>query len=175
MKPPPVTRDTMEADGPDNHGLRRGAVACACCLLLVVGCIPVPRGHNPLNLRFMSSDELRAYAEQVFRHHNRIMTRLMMAPIDEDSLSSAQRERLEDAETRMSEACSSLNEIASDRASGEDSASGLENRVRRNVRQCAKNTRRVEKILDRLEIDTPDQSAPKNSEKTAPSNGAGEY
>lgn len=117
---------------------------------MVPGCVPVPRGDDLLDVRFMTTDELRDYSERIFRRHNKVTTRLMMAPpmdIGENT-----RRRIEKAESRMYDACASLNEIASARASGRDVDLALENKVRTTVRSCAKATRRMEDLLDAHDI-----------------------
>ncbi|MFO7763408.1 MAG: hypothetical protein R6V61_06730 [Wenzhouxiangellaceae bacterium] len=100
----------------------------------------------------MSGEELRKYAEEAFRHQNRVTTRLMMAPLDSPSVSDDDRRRIEQAESEMNDACASLNEIASARASGDDVDAKLENTVRRKVRTCARKTERLESILDELDV-----------------------
>jgi len=131
----------------------------AAVVLTAAGCVPVPRGDNPLELRFMTTEDLRDYSEQVFREHNRVTTRLMMAPLDADAVSDEQRSRIDRAETRMNEACASLNRIASARARDQDTGIELENRVRRNVRACARRTERLRTLLDELEIGRTNGSA----------------
>jgi len=131
---------------------RRPALLAVLMLVLAGGCVPVPRGDNPLDLRFMSSDELRAYAEKVFRIQNRLTTRLMMAPMAEGSVTRTQKRRIENAEARMRDACASLNRIASARAQGEEIDAELEHGVRRNVRQCEHEARRLRDLLDKLEV-----------------------
>jgi len=96
----------------------------------------------------MTTAELRDYSERVFRHHNSVTTRLMMAPPIDDAIGESTRRRIEKAESRMNKACSSLNEIAAARASGRDVDLELENQVRRTVRSCAESTRRLETLLD---------------------------
>lgn len=120
--------------------------------LLTGGCVPVPRGDNPLHMRFMTTGDLRDYSEAVFREQNRVTTRLMMAPLHADAISTEERRRVERAEARMNDACASLNQIASQRARGQDTDLALENKVRRNVRECARATERLQKLLDELEI-----------------------
>jgi len=117
-------------------------------LLFLSGCIPVPHGEDGLDVRFMSADELRDFSERVFRRHNSVTTRLMMAPPADDTASRATRKRIEKAESRMYRACASLNEIASARASNREVDLALENRVRKTVRSCAESTRRLESLLD---------------------------
>ena len=103
----------------------------------------------------MSTDELREYAEEIFREQNRLTTRLMMAPMHDDSVTESQRRRVEQAEARMNDACASLNAIASARAQGDDNIDvELENRVRRDVRSCAQQAERLESLLDRIGIGT---------------------
>ncbi|MBL39200.1 MAG: hypothetical protein CMP07_12405 [Xanthomonadales bacterium] len=117
-------------------------------LAAISGCVPVPRGNDPLDLRFMTTDELRDYSERVFRRHNGVVTRLMMAPPLDGEIGERARRRIEKAESRMNKDCSSLNEIAAARASGREVDLELENRVRRTVRSCAESTRRLETLLD---------------------------
>lgn len=100
----------------------------------------------------MTADELREFSERVFRRHNSVTTRLMMAPPAEDTVSRAIRKRIEKAESRMYRACSSLNEIAAARASNREVGLELENKVRKSVRSCAKSTRRLESLLDEHHI-----------------------
>lgn len=121
-------------------------------LLISGGCVPVPRDSNPLHLRFMSTEHLREYSEQVFREQNRTTTRLMMASMEDDSVSAEQQRRIDQTETRMNDACASLNRIASARARGQDTGLALENEVRRNVRKCARETEKLKALLDELEI-----------------------
>lgn len=122
-------------------------------MLLLAGCIvPVPRGANPLELKFMTPEELSEYSEQVFRHQNRVMTRLMMAPLEVESLSSAEATRLERAEQRMNDACDALNQAASQRSEGQDTGFWLGNQVRQTVRQCKAESRALEDLLNQLGI-----------------------
>ena len=116
----------------------------------LAGCVvPVPKGDNPLNLKLMSPGQLQIYSEEVFRKQNRVMSRLMMTPLeDDDSLSSSTLTRLENAEQRMNEACASLNQVASARSRGEDTSLQLENEVRETVRDCDSAARRLETLLD---------------------------
>lgn len=130
----------------------RDAITLCVLLLTLGGCIPVPRGGDVQDLDFMSGEELRKYAEEAFRHQNRVTTRLMMAPLDSPSVSDDDRRRIEQAESEMNDACASLNEIASARASGGDVDAKLENTVRRKVRTCARKTERLESILDELDV-----------------------
>jgi len=127
-------------------------IPLAAVVLAAASCVPVPRGDNPLALRFMTTEDLRDYSEQVFREHNRVTTRLMMANLDADSVSVEQRKRVNHAESRMNEACASLNQIASARALDQDTDIELENRARRHVRECARQTERLQTLLDELEI-----------------------
>lgn len=157
---------TTAADRVDDHARRapgdagtltassKYRYATTLCILLLTlgGCIPVPRGGDGLDLDFMSGDELRAYAEEAFRHQNRVTTRLMMAPLDSPSISDDDRRRIEQAESEMNDACASLNEIASARARGEEADAALENTVRRTVRTCVRKTERLERILDVLDV-----------------------
>ncbi len=131
----------------------RNRIAALAAISLLAGCIvPVPRGTNPLELKFMKPEELSEYSEQVFRHHNRVMTRLMMAPLEVESLSSAQAMRLERAEARMNDSCEALNQAASQRSEGQDTGFWLENQVRQTVRRCSAETRALEDLLAQLGI-----------------------
>jgi len=142
------------ADQVRSGGVSRPRFTAAALIagLSLAGCIPVPERGDPFDLEFMSRDELRQYSETVFRRHNRVATRLMLAT---DS-SERDRDELERAERRMNEACASLNRIASMRAAGEEPGLELENRVRRDVRLCEHTTVRVEELLDRAPPATAD-------------------
>src|SRR6056297_4522 len=133
---------------------------CALVSSAMIGCIPVPRGDDLLDVRFMTTDELRDYSERVFRRHNRVTTRLMMAPPMDDRVSKSTRRRIEKSEARMYEACASLNEIAAARASGREVEPGRENKVRKTVRSCAESTRRLEELLDAHDINSQAPDAP---------------
>jgi hypothetical protein len=123
---------------------------------LLAGCVvPVP-GNGPLDVTLMSRDELRAYAERVFRRHNRVVTHLMMTPIPAGA-AEGDRKRLERAESAMNRACSDLNRLASARAAGNDVALALEDRVRRSVRRCDERTSRMQDVLLQLGIPLTDE------------------
>lgn len=130
----------------------RIAVSILCGLIFstLFGCVPVPRGDDPLDVRFMTPDELRDYSERVFRSHNKVTTRLMMAPPMD--VSERSRRKIEQVESRMYETCASLNEIASARASGREVDLELENKVRTTVRSCAESTLRLKSLLDSNDI-----------------------
>ena len=139
--------------GPGSRSMRAAPfILFASILSLLSACVPVPRGEGLLDVRFMTTDELRDYSERVFRLHNSITTRLMMAPPADDKLSKSTRLRIEKAESRMYRACTSLNEIAEARASGREVELELENKVRKTVRSCAEATRRLESLLDTHDI-----------------------
>ncbi|MGK7294380.1 MAG: hypothetical protein ACNS61_00965 [Candidatus Wenzhouxiangella sp. M2_3B_020] len=128
-----------------------GALIAAVAALSLSGCIiPVP-GDDALDIEFMTRDELQDYSERVFRAHNRTVTRLMTA-LSAADLSAREADRLERLERRMNRACKSLNRIASMRARDEEPDLELENRVRRDVRSCDERTRRVESLLDELDV-----------------------
>lgn len=152
----PIPRGPCRAAGIQRkescQGVAAASLAPTLLLLVLAGCVPVPKGGDLLDVRFMSTEELRDYSEQVFRHQNRVTTRLMMAPVDSESIGGDDLRRIERAESRMNDACASLNEVASARSAGEDVDIELENRVRRKVRMCAERTEQLEDILDELEI-----------------------
>lgn len=117
---------------------------------LLGGCyVPVP-GEGALDLELMTRDEMRAYSEEVFRIHNRTVTRLMMAGTD--ALSPDQRKDIERAEARMNRACADLNRIAAQRAVGRESDLALKNRVRRSVTDCERQSERVASLLERYDV-----------------------
>lgn len=153
-RPTPVLPGRHDPARPhDPRGVRSARMAAfilsASIIGSIPGCVPVPRGDDPLDIRFMTTDQLRDYSERVFRRQNSVTTRLMLAPPMADALSAAERSRIDKAETRMYETCASLNEIAAARASGRDVELKLENQVRKSVRSCAASTRRLERLLDR--------------------------
>lgn len=141
----------------------RVASFCICLLLAstLAACIPVPRGDGFLDIKFMTKDELSSYSEEIFRWQNRVMTRMMMASSMDEKVPESVVRRIEKAESRMFEACASLNEIAAARSIDDDDV-GLElkNNVRTSVRSCARSTRRLEVLLDAHDIGskTPGQS-----------------
>lgn len=138
----------------------RRALAAALLGATLTGCIvPVP-GDDPLELELMTPDELRAYTEDVFRRHNRVVTQLMMAGTA--SLDERQRRRLERAEARMNRACADLNEVASARAAGRDTDLALENRVRTSVADCEGRTETVASMLERFGYDSGDDAGDEN-------------
>lgn len=126
----------------------RTAAGAGLVALLAACVVPVP-GDGPLDVTLMSRDELRDYAERVFRRHNRVVTHLMMTAIPA-ATTEADRARLERAESAMNRACSDLNRLASARAAGSDVALTLEDRVRRSVRRCDERTGRMQDLLLQL-------------------------
>lgn len=153
IKPSP-TPEFAVADKRRGRRATRSVPAMFCALILssAAGCIPVPRGDDSLDVRFMTADELREYSERVFRRHNRVTTRLMMAPPLDDAVSRSARRQIEKAESRMYDACATLNEIAAARSSGREVERALENEARKTVRACAESTRRLESLLDEHEV-----------------------
>jgi len=131
----------------------RSIVVSLVLLVAAAGCIPVPKDHL-FQMDFMSIEELREYSEEVFRHQNRITTRIMMASLDAPSISEDDQRRIDRAESRMNEACASLNEIAAVRAQGEEVGRELQNTVRKTVRSCAQETKRTQRLLDALDVGT---------------------
>lgn len=97
----------------------------------------------------MTTNELRSYSERVFRRHNRVTTRIMLAPPAAGDVTEAERRRIERAESRMNRACTHLNQVAEARAGGKDASAALQNKVRKTVRSCAETTRRLETLLDK--------------------------
>lgn len=126
---------------------RWGAIAAT--LLLAACIVPVPRGPNPLELRFMTPDRLRTYSEKVFRHQNRVTSRMMMASFQLDGLTEKQRQALERAERRVNESCSSLNELASARVNQEDTGLLLRGEAWMTVRRCEQRAEALEALLDK--------------------------
>lgn len=126
----------------------RTASGAGLVALLAACVVPVP-GNGPLDVTLMTRDELRDYAERVFRRHNRVVTHLMMTAIPPGT-TEAERARIERAESAMNRACSDLNRLASARAAGSDVALSLEDRVRRSVRRCDERTSRMQDLLRQL-------------------------
>lgn len=154
MTRPPRPDPQGGSPPPIRHRLRTAAGAGLVALL--AGCVvPVP-GDGPLDVTLMSREELRDYAERVFRRHNRVVTHLMMTPIPAGA-AEADRARLERAESAMNRACSDLNRLASARASGSDVAVTLEDRVRRSVRRCDERTARMQDVLLQVGIPLTDE------------------
>lgn len=126
---------------------RWGAIVAT--LLLAACIVPVPRGPNPLELKFMTPDRLRTYSERVFRYQNRITSRMIMAAFQFDDLTETQRRAIERAERRVNESCSSLNELASARINQEDTGLLLRGEAWMTVRRCEQRTEALEALLDK--------------------------
>ncbi|MDT8409942.1 MAG: hypothetical protein RQ741_10120 [Wenzhouxiangellaceae bacterium] len=135
----------------------RNGLTLICMLVLSACIVPVPRQGQPLNIHFMSPQQLRDYSEQVFRQHNQVMTRLMTMELEFGKIDPQTEEQLEQAEAQMSQACASLNEAASLRASGSQPSRKLGNEVRRSIRDCKAETARMADLLDRISTEQENQ------------------
>jgi len=100
----------------------------------------------------MTPGDLRAYSEQVFRHQNKVITRMMMAGFEIDGLTETQRQQIERAESKLNESCDSINEIASARVQREQTGLLLRGEVWLSVRGCEQRTDQLESLLNEYGI-----------------------
>ncbi|MDT8437742.1 MAG: hypothetical protein RQ729_01885 [Wenzhouxiangellaceae bacterium] len=117
--------------------------------LIAVGCIPVPRGPNPLDLRFMTPEQLGEYSEQVFRHQNAVLTRMMFAGFEIDLLDEEPAEKIRAAERAVNETCDDLNRLASMRMNDDQASLLLMSEAWFEVRSCQQRTDELEQLLNR--------------------------
>jgi len=92
-------------------------------------------------------DDFAAYAEAVFRHQNRLTSRLMMMS-DADLLSDT--DKLENAEQSMNDACHLLNEYAEHESNGEWMSPFFKHNVQNSIENCDIKIRTLENILIEL-------------------------
>ncbi len=130
----------------------RSGILLGLCAIALVACIPVPRGANPLAVRFMTPEQLRAYSEQVFRHQNKLLTRMMFAGFEISLLGGNPEQEILEAERAVEEACSSLNRLASMRSTSESPGALLRGRAWLEVRRCEQHADELEQILNRYGI-----------------------
>lgn len=89
-----------------------------------------------------------AYAEAVFRHQNKLISRIMLLS-DADVLPD--NNRLENAEQSMNDACHLLNEYAEHESNGESMSLFFKRRVQASIENCDQKIQKLEALV--AEID----------------------
>lgn len=97
-------------------------------------------------------DSFAAYAESVFRHQNKLISRLMMmngsvALDDNEAFEAA----LENAEQSMNDACRLLNEYAENEMEGESMSLFFKHRVKASIESCDLKIQELEAMLAELD------------------------
>lgn len=93
-------------------------------------------------------DSFATYAEAVFRHQNKLVSRIMILS-DADIL--PEDDSLEDAEQSMYDACHLLNEYAEHESNGESMGLFFKHRVQASIENCDYNIQRLEAIVAEIE------------------------
>jgi hypothetical protein len=99
------------------------------------------------------SAEFRAYVEAVFREQNRVATDLAFAL---ESISDTAAQGIETAEGDLIAACSSLNEIATERRAGRELSRQRQIDAAESAPQCEQATRAAVIALESARRETPD-------------------
>jgi len=124
----------------------RIALVCAVTALISACGVTVSRPGAEAR-EWMSQDEFRAYAEQVFRRHNTVENELMFLLPRLESEQPARYHRLVDAEEEMLEACHALASAASQRGRGLDIGFFTRLRLPSDVAACERETLQLERML----------------------------
>ena len=103
----------------------------------LVACASVPSGRS-------ASDSFAAYAEEVFRHQNQLISRLMMLADSEEPI---ENETFDQEEQAMHEACQLLNEYAEREISGESMSWRFKMRVQDSIQDCDDSVRNLEALI----------------------------
>lgn len=93
-------------------------------------------------------DSFASYAEAVFRHQNKLISRIMLLS-DADILPD--NNRLEDAEQSMNDACHLLNEYAEHESDGDSMGLFFKHRVQSSIENCDYNIQKLEAIVAEIE------------------------
>lgn len=124
--------------------LRRGRDVALCALPLVLcACVGVTTRNADGESVRMSREEFAEYAEQTFRHHNRVVNDLITATSFGDE-AAASDPVLISAEERMAESCQPLNNMVSATIEGRDLSYFAKIRLLDAVPECAAASREVE-------------------------------
>ena len=138
----PVPRVVSPGSIPRSRPIRALGIGLG---LLLAGCATVQTADGTRVAP--GSVEFRAYAEQVFRRHNRVLDRLMFALPEIAATDTARYARAADAEIEMLVACRRLNEVASRTRDGRPPGWLRRIRAARSVAACDRATRATERIL----------------------------
>ncbi len=123
-------------------------VALATCLFLI-SCTTLYT-ESEGKRRPMTSGEIRQYAEDVFRYHNRVETKLLTALGLADVNGEPRYDALLAAEARMLDACEALNELAIRHRDQKRLGFFKKIRLPRTIAACESETKDVERLLDTL-------------------------
>lgn len=116
--------------------ISRLLLTAACLLTLNSACSIFGDANHP--------EGFAAYAESVFRHQNKVSSRLMMLN-DMDQLPDS--ESFEVAESQMQNACHLLNEYAEHESDGESMSLNFKSKVQDSIELCDQSIERMEALL----------------------------
>lgn len=102
----------------------------------LVACASVPVGSR--------HDSFAEYAEDVFKHQNQLISRLMMLA---DSDEPIENEEFEIKEQAMHDACHLLNEYAEHEISGDDMSWRFKMKVQDSIKACDESVRGLESLV----------------------------
>lgn len=105
-------------------------------LINLVACASVPVGSQ--------HDSFADYAEDVFKHQNQLISRLMMLSDSEDPIED---EEFEAKEQAMHDACHLLNEYAEHEISGDEMSWRYKMKVQDSIKACDDSVRRLETLV----------------------------
>ena len=105
-------------------------------LIQLSACASVPTGSQ--------RDSFAEYAEDVFRHQNQLISRLMMLADSEEPIEDAEFEANEQA---MHDACHLLNEYAEHEISGDDMSWRYKMKVQDSIKACDESVRTLESLV----------------------------
>lgn len=108
-------------------------------LLSSTACSTLPAAAQPYG-------NFSAYAEAVFRHHNELISRLMMLSDGDEE----DNDGLENAEQSMNDACRLLNEYAERESNGDSMGIFFKQKVRDSIENCDLKIQAVENMLVKL-------------------------
>ena len=102
----------------------------------LMACATVPAGSQ--------HDSFAEYAEDVFKHQNQLISRLMMLADSDEPIES---EEFETNEQAMHDACHLLNEYAEHEISGDDMSWRFKMKVQESIKACDESVRRLESLV----------------------------
>lgn len=105
-------------------------------LMNMIACASAPVGSQ--------RDSFAEYAEDVFRHQNQLISRLMMLADSEEAIDD---EEFEVNEQAMHDACHLLNEYAEHEISGDDMSWRFKLKVKDSIKACDESVRRLESLV----------------------------
>lgn len=105
-------------------------------LINLVACASTPVGSQ--------HDSFADYAEDVFKHQNQLISRLMMLA---DSDEPIENEEFEVKEQAMHDACHLLNEYAEHEISGDEMSWRFKMKVQDSIKDCDDSVRKLESLV----------------------------